>query len=82
MVNGKGEYREYTRREYNTMMREWLYHLQWYRTTAESEFEHMDTGFLCKWYFKNINIPTISHILEHKNKIPLEFTKYFNNDGK
>ena len=72
MINRKGEY---TRREYNTTVREWLYHLQWYQTTAESEFEHMDARFLCKWCFRNINIPTVSHILKHRSGIPLEFAK-------
>ena len=71
MVKKKGEY---TRRKYNITMRAWLYQLQWYRTIANLEFEQ-DTGFQCKWCFKNINIPTISHILEHKNEIPLEFMK-------
>src|SRR2546429_268646 len=65
MVNGKGEY---TRRQYNISEKRWSYQLEWYQTTAKSEFEEMYTGFLCKWCFKNINIPTISHILNRKTE--------------
>ena len=73
MIDKNGEY---IRREYNITIKEWLYQLQWYQTTAKSEFEYIDTGFLCEWYFKNKNIQTIPHIFkfEDTQKIPLEFT--------
>ena len=81
MVNGKGEY---TRRQYNISEKRWSYQLEWYQTTAKSEFEEISTECLCKWYFRNINIPTVPHIFENKDirKIPVEFAKYLDNDGE
>ena len=79
MIDKNGEY---IRREYNITIKEWLYQLRWYRTTAKSEFECVGTGILCKWYFKNINISTVSDISEYKDiqKISLEFTRIHRND--